>query len=241
MRPSGRLLLVGLLAAALGAGERAPVASAGTECEGLPECIRVVGPWVAVPLGPVPTYFRVQCPGRGQTVGGLDADLPRGGGVDVTFLGALGGPVGPGITTGREIVFVALATRPRPAAFRPLLGCIPAAGGGGRSRTSFEPMRRLAAVTRPAVVGPVLTRRVKTVRLREAARQTASYSCRSAERLLGFSTAIAFRTRAAPSTAQLGSIRANGRRVGGRIVVTVRGEPPAGVRVELQIHAVCVR
>ncbi|MCP9486110.1 MAG: hypothetical protein MSC30_09620 [Gaiellaceae bacterium MAG52_C11] len=244
-----RALLGALVAAALGAGVVAPGASAGTECEGLPECIRVVGPWVSVPAGPLPTYFRVRCPGPGQTVGGLDADFPRGGGgVDVTFLGALGGPVGPGITTGRDVVFVAFATRPQAGTFRPLLGCIPASGGGGRSRTSYEPIRRLAVVA-PAAVGtmlsaargPTLTRRVKTVRLREGARQAASHSCRPAERLLSFSTAIAFRTRTAPPTAQLASIRATARRAGGRVLVTVRGRPPAGVRVELQIHAVCVR
>ena len=236
-----RFLIGALVAVAVGAGVGAPAATAGTECEGLPECIRVIGPWVSVPAGPVPTYFRVQCPGRGQTVGGLDADLPRGGGVDVSFLGALGGPVGPGVTTGREIVFVAFATLPRAVTFRPLLGCIPAAGAGGRSRTAYEPTRTLSAVTRPAAVGPVLTRRVKTVRLREGARQSVSYACRSSERLLAFSTAIAFRTREAPSVARLASIRATGRRVGDRVVATVRGRPPAGVGVELQIHAVCVR
>lgn len=237
-----RPFLAVLVAAALGSGVGAPTASAGTECEGLPECIRVVGPWVSVSAGPTPTYFRVRCPGPGQTVGGLDADYPRGGGgVDVTFLGALGGPVGPGITTGRDIVFVAFATRPRAGTFRPLLGCIPATGGGGRSRTSYEPRRTLSAVARPAAVGPVLTRRVKTVRLADIARQSMSHRCRPAERLLSFSTAIAFRTRTAPSTARLGSVSASARRVGSRVLVTVRGRPPAGVRVELQIHAVCVR
>jgi len=237
-----RLFLTALLAAAVGSGVGAPAASAGTECEGLPECIRVVGPWVSVPAGSTPTYFRVRCPGPGQTVGGLDADFPRGGGgVDVTFLGALGGPVGPGITTGREVVFVAFATRPQAGTFRPLLGCIPASGGGGRSRTSYVPTRRLAAVARPGAVGPVLTRRVKTVQLREGARQSISHSCRPTERLLSFSTALAFRTRTAPSTARLTSVHASARRVDGRVLVTVRGRPPAGVRVELQVHAVCVR
>jgi len=236
-----RLVLAALAAAAIGAGVGAPAARAGTECEGLPECIRVVGPWVGVPPGAEPTYFRLRCPGPGQTVGGLDADLPRGrNGVDVTFLGALGGPVGPGITTGREIVFVALATRPGAGAFRPLLGCIPATGGGGRSRTAYEPTRHAAAVL-PAAVAPALVRRVRTVRLRAVARQTATHSCRPAERLLAFSTAIAFRTREAPSVARLASIRATGRRVGDRVVAIVRGRPPAGVGVELQIHAVCVR
>jgi hypothetical protein len=237
-----RVLLAALVAAALGSATGAPEASAGTECEGLPECIRVVGPWVDVQPGPAPTYFRVRCPGQGQTIGGLDADRPRGrDGVELSFLGALGGPIGPGITTGREVFFVALATVPRPVTFRPLLGCIPATGGGGRSRTSYEPTRTLTAVARPAAVGPRLTRRVKTVRLLDDDRQSSSHRCRPAERLLSFSTAIAFRSRTAPSTARLASVSSSARRVGDRVVATVRGRPPAGVRVELQIHAVCVR
>ena len=237
-----RLLLGALVVAALGAAVDAAPASAGTECDGLLECIRVVGPWVSVQPGPEPTYFRLRCPGPGQTVGGLDADRPRGRDeVDLSFLGALGGPVGPGITTGREVFFVALATVPRAVTFRPLLGCIPATGGGGRSRTSYEPTRTLSAVARPAAVAPALTRRVKTVRLRDGARQSFSHSCGTTERLLSFSTAIAFRTPTAPSTARLASMSASGRRTGNRVLVTVRGRPPAGVRVELQIHSVCVR
>ena len=150
-----RLLLLALVCAA--AATAAAPAGAGSECERLPVCIRVVGPWVQVPAGDSPTWYRLSCPGRGQTIGGLDAD--RSGRVDVMFLGALGGPVSPGVTTGRDADFVARAARGM-AAFRPLLGCIPANGGGGRSRTVYEPPRSLTAA---APVEPIV-RRVKTIR-----------------------------------------------------------------------------
>ena len=57
------------------------------------------------------------------------------------------------------------------------------------------------------------------------------------------SQAVAFRMRRAPSQAVLGSVRASSRRAGGRIVATVSSSVarPVGVRVQLQIHAICAR
>jgi hypothetical protein len=232
-----RMLLLALVGVAVAGGAAAP-ARASTECEGLIVCIRVVGPWVQVPAGESPTYYRLQCPGRGQTIGGLDAD--RRGRVEVTFLGALGGPISPGVTTGRAAVFVARPARGM-AAFRPLLGCIPASGGGGRSRTIFEPPRSLTAAAAPAPVEPLL-RRVKTTLVNGNPTQRVSHGCREGERLISFSHAIAFRSRRAPSAATLASVRASSRRAGSRVVVTVRapGLPPRP-KVELQVHALCGR
>lgn len=226
-----------LFLALLGAAVYSPGASAGTECEGLQSCVRVVGPWVQVPVRSTPTYYRLSCPASAPTVGGLDADL-AGGGVNVTFLGELGGPVGPGVTTKRSIVFVARATRGRIATFRPRLGCIPGAGGGGRARTSFEPTRWLAAVNAVAPASRS-TWRVTSARVRTPG-QTARVSCRPAERLLSFGSAIVFRRVRPPTAAQLASVRTAARRQGARAVVaTAVGTPPAGVRVELQVQAVC--
>jgi hypothetical protein len=226
-----RLFLLALVCAA--AASVAAPAGAGTECEKLPVCIRVVGPWVQVPAAESPTYYRLSCPGRGQTIGGLDAD--RSGRVDVTFLGALGGPVSPGVTTGRDADFVARSARGI-AAFRPRLVCIPANGGGGRSRTVYEPPRSLTAAV---PVEPVI-RRVKTVRVRGAPTQRVSHGCRPGERLLSFSHAIAFHSKRAPSAATLASVRATSRRAGRRVIVTIRTAGlPSGLQVEVQIHALC--
>ena len=87
-----RAVLV-LAAAAAVAGFGPSAASAGTECDGLVVCIPVKGPWVQVLGGGTPTYYQLSCPGRGQIIGGLDAD--RAGPLELSFLGNLGGPVGP--------------------------------------------------------------------------------------------------------------------------------------------------
>jgi hypothetical protein len=233
-----RLLLLAVAGAAL-AGFAPSGASAGTECDGLIVCIPVKGPWVQVPGGATPTYYQLSCPGRGQIIGGLDAD--RAGPLELSFLGTLGGPVGPGVTTTRSAVFVARTTRAL-ASFRPLLGCIPASGGGGRARTSYEPKRKLMAAA-PVPIPDATVRRVKDVRLKDAPAERAAHGCLAGERLLAWSTAIAFRRNRPLALSALGSVRATARRAGSRVVVRVRSglARPEGVRVELQIHAVCVR
>jgi hypothetical protein len=231
-----RLLLV-LLVAAAASGVASPGAEAGRECDGLIVCIPVAGPWVAVNGGATPTYYQLSCPGRGQVIGGLDAD--RAGPLEISFLGNLGGPVGPGVTTQRAAVFVARTTRTL-SSFRPLLGCIPAGGGGGRGRTSYEPKRTLTAAAPPV---DATIRRVKNVRLKDRQAERVSHACLEGERLLAFSTAVALRTRRPPSLAALGSVRATARRTGRTVVVNVRSgiTRPVGMRIELQIHAICVR
>ena len=231
-----RRLLVLLALAACAAFAPSP-ASAGTECDGLVVCIPVKGPWVQVPGGGTPTYFQLSCPGRGQIIGGLDAD--RAGALELSFLGNLGGPVGPGITTARSAVFVARTPRSF-ASFRPLLGCIPAGGGGGRSQTGYRPKRQLAAAA-PVVEATI--RRVKDARVRDRRTDRVAHACLAGERLLAFSSAISFRSNRPVSLSALGSVRATSRRAGGRIVTTVRSglARPLGMRVDVQVHAVCVR
>ena len=228
-----RLFVLLLAVAAFAPAE----ARAGTECDGLIVCIPVKGPWVQVPGGGTPTYYQLSCPGRGQVIGGLDAD--RAGLLELSFLGNLGGPVGPGVTTGRSAVFVARTPRSL-ASFRPLLGCIPAGGGGGRERTVHRPTRQLTGVA-PVVEATI--RRVKNVRLKDQETERASHACLAGERLLAWSHAIAFRSNRPLALSALGSVRATSRRAGDRIAVTVRSglARPERMRVELQIHAICVR
>jgi hypothetical protein len=143
------------------------------------------------------------------------------------------------VTTSRSAVFVARTTRSL-ASFRPLLGCIPTSGGGGRERTSYEPKRKLMAA---APVVDATIRRVKNVRLRDTPSERVSHACLSGERLLAFSSAIAFRSNRPLALSALGSVRATTRRADERILVRVRSgiTRPPQMRVELQIHAVCVR
>jgi hypothetical protein len=234
-----RLLPV-LLATAAVAAISPATSSAGRECDGLMTCIPVAGPWVQVPGAATPTYWQLACPGRGQVIAGLDAD--RSGRLEILFLGTLGGPVGPGVTTGRAAVFVARAAQPL-AGFRPLLGCIPGGGGGARGRTIAHPRptRRLTAAAPPPAEAAI--RRVKTVNVAVQSTFRVRHACLPGERLLASSQAIAFATRRAPSATVLSSVRASSRRTNGRVLVTVRSgiTRPTGVRVQLQIHAICAR
>jgi hypothetical protein len=231
-----RIALLALVAAGVAAFGPS-TAEAGTECDGLVVCIPVKGPWVQVPGGGTPTYYQLSCPGRGQVIGGLDAD--RAGLLELSFLGNLGGPVSPGLTTGRSAVFVARTPRSL-ASFRPLLGCIPAGGGGGRSRTSYRPTRQL---TGAAPVVEATIRRVKNARLKDQQSESAAHSCRPGERLLAFSHAVAFRSNRPLALSALGSVRAASRSSGSRVLVRVRSSiaRPPGMRVELQVHAICIR
>ena len=231
-----RLLPLLVLCAAV-AGVAPKTADAGRECDGLIVCIPVAGPWVQVFGTAAPTFYNQACPGRGQVIGGLDAD--RAGPLGITVLGVLGGPVGPGVTTGRSAVFMAHTTRAL-SGFRPLLGCIPGGGGGGRGRTVYEPKRSLQAVAPPA---EATVWRVKNVRLKDQQRETLRHGCLAGERLLSYSTAVAFRQARPPALSALGSVRAKARKAGGRIVVDVRSgiARPAGARVEVQVQAICAK
>jgi hypothetical protein len=86
-------------------------------------------------------------------------------------------------------------------------------------------------------------RRVKNVRLKDVPSERISHSCLEGERLLAFSNAVALRTKRPPSLAALGSVRARSRAAGDRVVTSVRSgiTRPVGTRVELQVHAICVR
>jgi hypothetical protein len=223
------LALVGLFA---------PAGQATRECDGLDVCISVGGPWVAIPpaargVRAPAVEYQLDCPPR-SVVGGLDAQASERA-IDVVFIGALGSPVNPGITTGRSAVFQATYTggRRRPTGFRPLNGCIPTSGGGGRGTTS------VGAV--PPGSPPV--RRIRTVRVRSDRAARATLSCAPRERLLSSSHAVAFRTRTQPPANVLGGVRVARSLRGETVVVTARRSEavPRRLRVDVQIHAICAR
>ena len=220
-------VLLGALA--LGAGP----AGATNECKGLQVCVRVPGPWVVVPAARttprVPVQYQLSCP-RGFTVGGLDAELSVRA-IDVDFSGLLGSPVNPGVTTSHAAVFRAVYTGGAPATptFRPHLGCIPAAGGGGgpvpfRAPAAFPP-------------GSPTVRRVHNVHLRIGVTRVVT-ACAPGERLISGWHAIGFTTAQAPGAVLVQSVSAMQRIRANRVDVRVRavlGPAPATV----QVGAVC--
>jgi hypothetical protein len=210
-------------------------AGGANECDGLMVCVPVAGPWVVVPASTGTPRERVEfqltCP-RGHVVGGLDARLSVRG-IDVSFIGRLGSPVNPGITTARSVVFVGtyVGQSERAATFKPFIGCMPAAGGGSRVPTSagaFPP-------------GSPITRRVKTVRMRPGT-ATLTQRCAAGERLVGGSHAFAFATRTPPSASLVSTVSGSQELRGESVVVRVRGDAEiAGVRALVQVHALCAR
>jgi hypothetical protein len=210
-------------------------AGGANECDGLMVCVPVEGPWVVVPASTgVPrerVEFQLTCP-RAHVVGGLDARLSVRG-IDVSFLGRLGSPVNPGITTSRSVVFLGtyVGRSDRAPTFKPLIGCMPATGGGGRVPTSVTAFRP----------GEPVMRRVKTVRVRPGS-ATVTQRCSSGERLVGGSHAFAFVTRTPPSASLVATVSGSQELRGESVVVRVRGDAElAGVRAQVQVHALCAR
>jgi len=227
-----RLLVLSAVAAAFGVAP-AP-AMATDECNGLQQCVPVHGPWVVVPTGnsiPRPRVeYQVSCP-RGYVAGGLDAELSERA-IDVGFLGRVGAPVNPGISTGRAVVFYAsyVGATARAPSFRPHVGCMPASGGGRlpTARKAFKPGQ-------PAI------RRVGQVRVRPGSRVVAK-SCLARETLVGASHAFGFFMRTPPDASLVASVSGRQRVSSRRVAVAVDADAEvAAVRAVVQVHAVCAR
>ncbi len=232
MRIRGLVIaLVAIVAAAAGAGS----AGAANECDGLQVCVSVPGPWVVVPTAGgsarQSVQYQLKCP-RGHVVGGLDAELSARA-IDVSFLGRLGSPVNPGITTTGSAVFVGTyaGRSDRAPTFKPYIGCMPMAGGGARVPTS-------AGAFKP---GQPVTRRVVTVRVRPGSK-TVAQRCARGERLVGSSFAFAFATRTPPTASLVSSVSGSQAANERGVAVRVRGDAElSGVRAFVQVHALCSR
>jgi hypothetical protein len=217
-------------------------ARAAGECRGLDVCVSVPGPWVAVPPASARqarvVHYQLTCPKR-HIVGGLDAVLSDRR-LDLKFLGTLGSPVNPGITTGRSVVFVATYARQRSTSFRPFLGCIPQSGGGGRGTTSYTPF----SVAAPTAAPPrPPERRVRTLRIRPGATPSLVARCAGGERLMGSSHAVGFRRRTAPGAEIIGGVRVERSMQDGSVEVSAARSAavPLSTRVEVQVHLLCAR
>ncbi len=207
--------------------------AATRECDGLQVCVPVAGPWVVVPVAGgterPQVEWQLTCP-RGYVVGGLDAELSHRA-IDVSFLGRMGSPVNPGITTSRSAVFVGsyVGAGGRGPTFKPHIGCMPARGGGSRIPTSagaFQP-------------GEPPVRRVRTVRVRPGT-TTVSARCTARERLVKATYAFGFFTRRPPASGLAASVSGSQSTSGRTVTVRVQGDAElAGVRAVVQVQAVC--
>jgi hypothetical protein len=188
-----RLWLLGLaLGAASALAFAAPAARAAGECDGIPQCVAVPGPWVAVPAtGSV--EFLLSCPGGKGVVGGTDA-LVTEAGISVTFDALPGSPISPGRTTNSEALFRAVSDHHRAGMFEPFVGCIPTAGSV-RNTTGVLPL------------GPPLDLRAGAIPAVPGAARSAAIGCPQGEQLVDSWTATAFATSRPPALRVAGAIR----------------------------------
>lgn len=205
--------------AALAAGS----ALATNECRGLQVCVPVAGPWVVASPGRV--EYQLACPKR-YVVAGLDAELSSRG-IEVGFVGNLGSPVNPGITTSHEAVFLGrVVTHVAAATFRPHIGCVPASGNGRRTPTAFHPFPP----------GKPTNRRVLEFRP-GAGTTTRSARCARNELLVAATHALGFLGSSPPAAESIGAVRVTQRSAKGVVKVTVHAPKSSGAIV--QIDLVC--
>ena len=227
-----KLLAIAAVAAAVLAVLAGP-AGATNECRGFQICVPVAGPWVVVPTArtvPRPiVQYQLACP-KGFIVGGLDAELTDRD-LDVTFEAQLGSPVNPGVSTRDAALFTgrAVAGPVRAASFRPHIGCIPAAGGGGRIPT----------VAHIAPPGHPSARHVWTVRVHPGA-HVVRKTCGGGESLVSASHAVGFYGTTPPTAGQIAAVHASHAVRNGRVTVSIRaGAAVSRVRTVVQILLTC--
>lgn len=222
-----RVAILAALACACAIG--AAPAGATNECRGLQVCVPVAGPWVLT--GPSQVEFQLACPKR-FIVAGLDAELTSRG-IDVGFVGNLGSPVNPGITTSKEAVFLGRLMRGRDAAasFRPHIGCVPASGGGQRAPTAYHAF----------APGKPVVRHVVQLGVRPGKTRLYVGRCPRNERLAAATHAVGFFGDTPPTASLARAVKVAQRIRAGHAELTIRASRAiAGTRTVVQLDLLCV-
>jgi hypothetical protein len=211
-----------ILAAVLAAAAVAAAGAGATnECKGLQICVPVAGPWVVAT--PARTEFQLSCPPR-YVVAGLDAELSARG-IDVGFVGSMGSPVNPGITTSRDAVFLGRLVRGATGAtFRPHIGCIPASGGGQRTPTAYH-----------AFPPGKPTERVVVNFAAHAGTTVRRARCPRNELLVSATHALGFAGETPPQAKTIGKVRISQRSAHGNVTATVHAPRGSGAVVQLDL------
>lgn len=227
MRRAAALVAAAAAALAVGAGS----ARATNECRGFMTCVPVAGPWVVVPPRTATSVqYQLSCPKK-YTVGGLDAELSSRA-IDLGFLGKVGSPVNPGITTSDAAVFLArlLPGGGTFASFRPHIGCVPGTGGGERVPTAFHPFPP----------GQPSVRHVKDLPVTANSTQTAVTRCGAHERLQSATYALGFYSPLPPTVAAIRLVKVVQTVTAGRVRTSVHaGALSRWFNAAVQIDLVC--
>ena len=214
--------------AALAAAALPGSSLAGNECNGVPKCISVPGPWVFVPVRGE-AGFLLECPGRRGVVAGLDAQVTSQD-VRVTFDGLIASPVAAGRTTTRYAFFRAVSSSGKRGAFEPRLGCIP-------SNTS----RNTLAATPIKPLGAPLDLAAATLVLEPGSVQRRTLACTKGEHLVSSWDALTFATAEPPELRIADDIHIARRTRAGRVtvIVTTSGLLTGGEGARVQVGVRC--
>jgi hypothetical protein len=216
--------LVALLAVAALPG----LARAANECNGIPRCLPVEGPWVAVPASGEVVYG-LSCPQRKGIIAGTDA-LATSTDIRASFDGILGSPVAFGRTTNTAVLFRAVSARHKAGAFKPFIGCIP---------TPSAVRNTTAAKATP--VGPPLDLRFASLQIKPGFQRDVVLSCPAGETLVDSWNATAFSTVKPPAPGLASAIRVQSHLVGSRVRVSITASEalPAGAGAQVQLGVRC--
>jgi hypothetical protein len=199
---------------------------AGKECSGIPRCVSVPGPWVAVPAAGEVDYLLV-CPGGKGIVGGTDA-LVSSQTVAVSFDGIPGSPVAFGRTTNYEVLFRAVSGSHRPGLFEPFIGCIPTQSQQ-RNTTGVLPL------------GAPLVLKATSLSPTAGATDAESLGCPRGEQLVDSWTATAFAAHTPPPASLAEAVRVASivRRGVAAATVAASGTLPAAAHTLVQLGVRC--
>jgi len=223
-----RGLVLGALLAALAAAAVPGGAGAAGECDGIPRCIPVEGPWVSVPADGE-AKFMLQCPqGRG-VIAGTDAQASSQD-VRATFDAILGAPVAFGRSTSTSVLFRAVSAHHRAGLFKPFVGCIPA-----------PTAVRNTIATRATPLGAPLDLRAVTLKLTPGFQRTVTLACPNGEALVDTWTETAFGSVDPPSPALATAVRVSSRIAKGQARLTIFASEalPRAAQAQLQIGVRC--
>lgn len=220
--------MLAALAAALLAVAVPGRSGAANECNGVPRCIPVEGPWVVVPAnGEV--KWELACPQGKGVIAGTDG-LASSVDIHVTFDGILGSPIAYGRTTNSVMLFRGVSGQHRAGSFKPFVGCIP----------SPSSVRNTIATQRKPV-GPPLDLRSRLVGVGAGDQKVVSLACPAGETLVDSWGTPAFAGSGAPAP-QLASAITVKTTVSGRramLAISASEALPAGAGAEVQIGVRC--
>ncbi len=225
---TARRIALAAVVAALAVAALPPGSGAAKECSGVPRCISVEGPWVAV-AATGESDFLLRCPQGKGVVAGTDA-LASSQDIHATFDATLGSPVAYGRSTGNSTFFRAVSGHHRAGSFKPFIGCIP---------TPKSTRNTLAAQVTPS--GPPLDLRARLFNLRPGVERTVSVSCGRGEVLTDSWSAKAFSSPKPPAPGLAAAIELHAVVKGREAQLAIKTSEalPATAHAEVQLGVRC--